>query len=608
MYNINQINFYNVFYDAIGDRVKNFSLIDQKMMTIASASLLFASVSCFMYSYLKPLVKKFSGPTVAEKLEMLESGRISLPLLKELGDRVKKMTLDDATSKELVHILSACPNIQILELENCLITNEVISVLSNTVEMCVFKNCDVQDQIENDKFPPCLSNLMFINCNNLTHYAFPPTLSGIQFIKSEISEELLKNLPRHLRHLNMSFCDLTKLTAEKLPDQLKYLRICGCTNLHSSLEELLLENRLDFEITESDVENFSLNQFPSDVRHRLKLKNSHNIFKENELIPFINSYKSILESSVAILSRVSGINIDGYAIPVNFFAQCYANALKKGWKVPAFNTFENQKIALKKIRSRTQDPVAKLQRILLKKLRLDGKLHQLRIEAFEEVGNPKRKASDVCKKIKGGELVIMASGAADHSIDLVFYASFMVICNRGLGSDYSGTTMQVTPINPEKLTEDLCDKILNFDSSIDWQTAIQSKFFYKDLPNILRSKKIHAKRKKQALQLQSAYESNQSQRVGNCIAASLKLANRACLGLLYYKNNPLLNKKIVSQVKQLSKCESYLIRRYAEELCLLTSRSPKFTDETRNDIDRVIEASAEKRARMSQQYDLESSK
>lgn len=158
----------------------------------------------------------------------------------------------------------------------------------------------------------------------------------------------------------------------------------------------------------------------------------------------------------------------------------------------------------------------------IKDNRLKSKFKPL-IEALQTPMTPSR-VKDLTKKIKKEKLVWIRTGWAEHAICLVFFKSYMVICNRGEGCDYLGKGRQTFLARKIDLTQ-LDDKLV--DDMIDARDEEFKKvgsFFYVKLLRTLRAKEDETCREVMSI-------SPKISKGGFCTYACLKAALRASLVL-----------------------------------------------------------------------------
>ncbi len=92
---------------------------------------------------------------------------------------------------------------------------------------------------------------------------------------------------------------------------------------------------------------------------------------------------------------------------------------------------------------------------------------------------------ELAEDIRSGKLVVIPTGWSQHCIDLVFRDGYLVICNRGEGSDNEfgeSRTLFARKIALDQITGDLIQSI--FDKK-NVSLKIGEKFFYQELPNLL---------------------------------------------------------------------------------------------------------------------------
>jgi len=190
---------------------------------------------------------------------------------------------------------------------------------------------------------------------------------------------------------------------------------------------------------------------------------------------------------------------------------------------------------------------------------------------------------EIIKDIGTGRLVILRSGWQNHGITLVFRDGYLVICNRGEGSESERglrRTFFVRKINSIKLTTKILEKIL---TSGNLSKEEMVEFFYTKLPKILQGKQDAFCRKIMLSNTSPNYSKS-----GVCAYASGKAALRAALVLLTKDKR----KGSLKNAKNAAKHWAVHHRQWALE-SFKTSPSP-FTEAFKEGIVRICSANLAK--------------
>lgn len=144
--------------------------------------------------------------------------------------------------------------------------------------------------------------------------------------------------------------------------------------------------------------------------------------------------------------------------------------------------------------------------------------------AFSQV-KAERNAELIIRSIKEGRLTLIPTGYNGHAMTLVFYQDLVFVCNRGEGA--KGGALRCFRIKPDKIDSPaVIQKLLDMKYK-EKEEALE--YYYHSFPASLSSG--------DELEITSQFLSLEpkQQSVGNCSAASTKLAIRAALAALVYK-------------------------------------------------------------------------
>ncbi len=188
-----------------------------------------------------------------------------------------------------------------------------------------------------------------------------------------------------------------------------------------------------------------------------------------------------------------GSSFELYGVPDNFHAASFADLIEDFTQSSAFDHIQLSKEKIDRIQN--------------------GLINQYSYDAKEVISN-----------IQAKELIIFPAGWLGHRIYLVFYNGYLAICNRGSGSEkYS--TIEVFPIDPELMTDEIFSKIELLSSDADKG----KQFFYKILPAMLSKTK---KTKQDSLCKSFNIISPNRQKKGTCERSSLLAALRFAWAML----------------------------------------------------------------------------
>jgi len=155
------------------------------------------------------------------------------------------------------------------------------------------------------------------------------------------------------------------------------------------------------------------------------------------------------------------------------------------------------------------------------------------------------------KEIRRGNLVIIPTGWKGHAITLLFYKGYLLICNRGEGTEKQANA-EFYRIDPKAVDLALLNEFDKTISNKELTTALP--FFYDKLPRQLSPKQdneIH--RDETCLQLSKAFAAG-DQTVGNCPSAAPAGALRSAIGLVMTvgKGRP-IDTTTVTKVKKINR-------------------------------------------------------
>jgi hypothetical protein len=153
-------------------------------------------------------------------------------------------------------------------------------------------------------------------------------------------------------------------------------------------------------------------------------------------------------------------------------------------------------------------------------------LPELVKKAFSEV-TAARTVTEMSHSIREGKLTIIPSGYIGHAMSFVFYQDLLFVCNRGEGSEDG--SLSCFRIDPAKVSAGEITKLLEMK---DRKKEVALEYFYELLPKGLGNEA----KLENITSIFSSLEPKK-QTVGNCSAASTKLAIRMALAAIAYKKN-----------------------------------------------------------------------
>jgi hypothetical protein len=169
--------------------------------------------------------------------------------------------------------------------------------------------------------------------------------------------------------------------------------------------------------------------------------------------------------------------------------------------------------------------------------------------AFRAV-KAERTTEQIVTSIKKGHLTILPVSSEDHWISLVFYQDLLFVCNRGAGGEDG--CLRCFKIAPDKMNTFIIKEILQHFSK---STDSLAKYCYQDLPKLLAADNEAHEITPHFHKLEPKH-----QHVGNCSAASIKLAIRASLAALRYKKcaDHLFDKDVSSILEESKSATTHL--------------------------------------------------
>ncbi|MCX6989898.1 MAG: ankyrin repeat domain-containing protein [Chlamydiae bacterium] len=187
--------------------------------------------------------------------------------------------------------------------------------------------------------------------------------------------------------------------------------------------------------------------------------------------------------------------------------------------------------------------------------------------AFSEV-DIQRSAEEIAESIRKGNLTVIPAGFDEHAICLVFYQDMLFICNRGDGAP-KDETLRCFHIDPKKATPETINDIT---SMYDEDRAKALEYYHILLPCSLASGRYWKEITDDFSPLQA-----KSQSVGNCSAASTKLAIRAALAALKYKEHEgHLSRQDIDDIRTTSKRATRELREISYQRLKKELENPKY--------------------------------